>query len=58
MTNDRLTGLAFILAILISFLALAMDNANATNGGYGYTPKHHASIKCPYYNCHKQFRHK
>jgi len=29
MTNDRFTGLAFIIAILVSFGAIAMDNAEA-----------------------------
>lgn len=34
MTTDKLTGLAFILAIVISLFAISMDNASA---GSSYT---------------------
>jgi hypothetical protein len=57
MTNDKLTGLAVVLAILVGLFAPASAQAtsNKTNS-YKYT--HHKAMHyyCPYAGCRKDFR--
>jgi hypothetical protein len=55
MTNDKLTGLALIVAILVGLFAPAPAQAKTHKTNYGYT--HHKAVHyyCPYTGCHKAF---
>ena len=47
----------FAIVVLV-LLALAPSAEAKTKHSYGYTLHHSSVIKCPYYSCHKSFRHK
>jgi hypothetical protein len=59
MTNDKLTGLALILAISVGLFAPATAQARTYHKPhitkYGYTVHRHQHLYCPYTGCKKDF---